>query len=216
MKEQIQYDAYDNVNVITKSADMPISYIWDYRHGQTIAKVQNAVQADIAYCSFEADGTGGWSVTGGGLNPQGVTGNSSWSMHLATISKSGLTSTNTYIVSYWTSNGSAYSIAGTVAGYPIQGNRINGWSYFEHKITGQTSVSITGTGNIDELRLYPATAQMVTYTYQPSVGMSTQCDVDNKATYYLYDGFNRLKVVSDQDHNIIKTIQYHTIGETVE
>ena len=216
MKEQIQYDAYDNVNVTTRSADMPVSYIWDYRHGQVIAKVQNAVQADIAYSSFEADGTGGWSVSGGGLNPQGVTGNSSWSMHLATISKSGLTSTNTYIVSYWTSNGSAYSIAGTVAGYPIQGNRINGWSYFEHKITGVTSVSITGTGNIDELRLYPANAQMVTYTYQPSVGMSTQCDVDNKATYYLYDGFNRLKVVADQDHNIIKTIQYHTIGETVE
>jgi hypothetical protein len=195
---------------------MNISYIWDYRHALPIANVKNAGQADIAYTSFEADGTGGWTLSGGGANSGGVTGSNSFSMHLATISKSGLTSTNTYIISYWTSNGSAYSIAGTVAGYPIQGNRINGWSYFEHKITGETSISITGTGNIDELRLYPAAAQMITYTYQPSVGVSTQCDVDNRATYYQYDGFNRLKVVADQDHNIIKTIQYHTIGETVE
>ena len=216
MKGQIQYDGNNNLSVATKSADMNISYIWDYRHGKPIANVKNAAQADIAYTSFEADGTGGWTIHGGGLNAGGVTGSNSQSMHLDTISKSGLTSTNSYIVSYWTSNGTPYSIAGTVAGYPIQGKRINGWSYFEHKITGQTSVSITGTGNIDELRLYPANAQMTTFTYQPSVGMSSQCDADNRVTYYQYDGFNRLKVVLDQDHNIIKTIQYHTIGETVE
>ncbi|HEV3411441.1 MAG TPA: hypothetical protein VG101_03140 [Puia sp.] len=215
-KEQLQYDGNTNLSVATKASDIPVSYIWDYRHSNPIAEVSNASPADIAYTSFEADGTGGWTVKGGGLNPGGVSGINSQSMHNDTISKSGLTSTTTYVVSYWTSNGSAYSIAGTIAGYPIQGKRINGWSYFEHKITGQTSVSITGTGNIDELRLYPANAQMVTYTYTPLVGISTKCDADNRATYYQYDPFGRLKVVLDQDRNIIKTIQYHTIGETVE
>jgi hypothetical protein len=217
MKEQIQYDSYDNVNVTTKSADMPISYIWDYRHGQAIAKVQNAVQADIAYTSFEADGTGNWTIPGTDtLDPKAPTGNHYYKLNSGNISKSGLTSSTYYIISYWTQNSSPLSITGTQAGYPIQGNTINGWTYYEHKITGQTSVTLSGTGYIDELRLYPSNAQMRTYTYQPSVGVSTQCDVDNRATYYLYDGFNRLKVVSDQDHNIIKTIQYHTIGETVE
>jgi hypothetical protein len=215
-KGQLQYDGNTNLSVATKASDIPVSYIWDYRHSCVIAEVSNAAPSDIAYSSFEADGTGNWTVKGGGQNAGGITGNSSRSMHLDTISKSGLTSTNTYVVSYWTSNGSAYSIAGTIAGYPIQGKRINGWSYFEHKITGQTSVSITGSGNIDELRLYPANAQMVTYTYTPLVGVSTKCDADNRATYYQYDPFGRLKVVLDQDFNIIKTIQYHTIGETVE
>jgi hypothetical protein len=96
------------------------------------------------------------------------------------------------------------------------GKTINNWTYVETKFTNQTGLSLTGTGLIDELRLYPSTAQMMTFTYQPSVGVSTQCDVDNRATYYQYDGFSRLKVVLDQDHNIIKTMQYHTIGETVE
>ena len=219
MKQQLQYDAYDNVNAVTKSADMPVSYIWDYRHGQPIAKAQNAVQADIAYTSFEADGTGNWTFSGRDtLYPGTPTGSYAYDLGQASgnISKSGLTSTTYYIVSYWTKNSGPLSITGTQSGYPVQGKTINGWTYFEHKITGQTSVTLSGSGYFDEVRLYPANAQMMTYTYQPSVGVSTQCDVDNRATYYLYDGFNRLKVVSDQDRNIIKTVQYHTIGETVE
>jgi len=215
-KGQLQYDGNTNLSVETKASDIPVSFIWDYRHSMPIAEVTNASPTDIAYSSFESDGTGNWTISGGGTNAGGITGNTSRSMNSTTISKTGLTSSNTYIVSYWTSNSTPYSITGTVAGYPIQGKRISGWSYFEHKITGQTSVSITGTGNIDELRLYPASAQMITYTYTPLVGVSTKCDAGNRAMYYQYDAFGRLKVVLDQDRNIIKTIQYHTIGETVE
>jgi hypothetical protein len=108
------------------------------------------------------------------------------------------------------------TITGTQSGYPVKGKTIGGWTYYEHKITGQSSVTISGTGYIDELRLYPATAQMTTYTYLPSVGLSSQCDADNRVTYYQYDGFNRLKVLLDQDHNIIKTYQYHFLGESAE
>jgi hypothetical protein len=50
---------------------------------------------------------------------------------------------------------------------------------------------------------------MVTYTYTPLLGMTSACDVDNKITYYFYDGLGRLKWIKDQDLNIIKTIQYH-------
>ncbi|HEV2354292.1 MAG TPA: hypothetical protein VGR89_08615, partial [Puia sp.] len=204
-----QYDSYNDLQQYTPIDQNPVTIVWDYSHIYPIAQVKNAGAADVAATSFEADGTGGWTVKGGGINPGGVTGIQSQSMHNDTISKTGLTSTNTYIVSYWTTNGSAYSIAGTVSGYPVQGKRINGWSYFEHKITGQTSVTIMGTGNIDELRLYPATAQMTTYTYSPLVGMTTACDVDNKVTYYFYDAYQRLIRIKDQDGNIIKTFQYH-------
>jgi hypothetical protein len=216
MKETLQYDGNDNLNVATKSADMPISYIWDYHKCLPIATVKNAVQADIAYTSFEADGTGNWTFTGTATaNSASPTGAYCYNLGQTSgnITKSGLTSTTYYIVSYWTQNTSPLSISGTVSGYPVQGKTINGWTYYEHKITGQTSVTISGTGYIDELRLYPAIAQMTTSTYQPSVGVSSQCDQDNRVTYYLYDGFNRLKAVKDQDLNIIKTYQYYTQGE---
>jgi hypothetical protein len=203
-----QYDSYNNLQQYTPVDQNSVTFVWDYNHINPIAQVKNSALVDVAATSFEADGTGGWTITGGGNNPGGITGNNTHSMNSSTISKSGLTSTNTYIVSYWTSNGNAYNIAGTV-GNALQGKRISGWNYFEHKITGVTSVSITGSGNIDELRLYPATAQMTTYTYNPLVGTTTICDVDNKVIYYFYDAYQRLIRVKDQDGNIIKTYQYH-------
>jgi len=222
-KGQLQYDANKNLNVATKANDIPVSYLWDYRHSNPIAEVSNAVQADIAYTSFEADGTGNWTFSGGSAaSANSLTGGMCYNLGQpgGNITKSGLTSSMTYVVSYWISTNSALTITGTLAGYPIKGKSISiggtTWTYFEHKLTGQTSVTISGTGYIDELRLYPSNAQMTTYTYTPLVGVSTKCDADNRATYYQYDAFGRLKVVLDQDRNIIKTIQYHTIGETVE
>ena len=222
LKGQLQYDANDNLSVVAKANDINTSYLWDYRHSRQIAEVKNAAQADIAYTSFEADGNGNWTFTGTvTADATSPTGNNCYNLGQTggNIIRSGLTSSNTYLVSYWIKNTSTpLTIAGTVSGYPIKGKTINNWTCFEHKITGQTSVTVSGTGTlyIDELRLYPFNAQMVTFTYQPLIGESSQCDGDNRVSYYQYDGFGRLKVVLDQDHNIIKTVQNHYIGETNE
>ena len=214
-------DTNSNLSVANKASDIYVSYIWDYHHANPIAEVKNASQADVAATSFEADGKGNWSFSGtDSADTTSPTGNNCYNVGQTSgsITKSGLTSANVYIVSYWIKGTSSLSITGTVAGYPIQGKTINGWTYFEHKITGQTSITVSGTGThyIDELRLYPYTAQMTSYTYSPLIGLSTACDADNRITYYKYDPFGRLKVVLDQDHNIVKTVQYHYIGETNE
>jgi YD repeat-containing protein len=221
LKGQIQYDGNNNPMTVNQASNMYISYIWDYRHAHPIAEISNAAQSDIAYTSFEADGKGNWTFTGSS-NPDATspTGNNCYNIGQTSgsISKSGLTSSNFYIVSYWIKNSSPLTIAGTMSGYPIQGKTINGWTYFEHKITGQTTITVSGSGTlyIDELRLYPYSAQMKTYTYNPLIGKTSECDADNRVTYYQYDGFGRLKVLLDQDHNIIKTVQYHYNGETAE
>jgi YD repeat-containing protein len=216
LKGQIQYDGNNNLSTANKASDINISYLWDYKHSSPIAEVKNASQTDIAYSSFESDGKGNWSFSGAPTTGTSATGNSYYNLSNGSITKSGLTSSTSYIVSYWTTNASSLTIAGTVAGYPIKGKTIGSWTYYEHKISGQTSATVSGTGNIDELRLYPATAVMTTYTYNPLIGISSQCDADNRITYYQYDSFGRLKVVLDQDHNVVKTVQYHTIGESNE
>lgn len=99
-------------------------------------------------------------------------------------------------------------MTGTVTGFPARGRSINGWNYFEHKITGQTSITLSGAGNLDEVRLYPSDAQMTTYAYEPQIGITSVCDVNNRITYYEYDGLQRLTLLRDQDRNIIKKIQY--------
>jgi YD repeat-containing protein len=127
-----------------------------------------------------------------------------------------LNASTNYVISYWSTNG-AYSIPGTAAGYPLTGKTVTiggtPWTYYEHLVTGRSSVQLNGSGGIDELRLYPASAQMKTYTYSPLVGMTSQCDVGNRISYYFYDGLGRLSSVKDQDGNIIKTYQYHYKGQ---
>lgn len=222
LKGSIQYDANDNLDIVTKSNDINTSYIWDYKHSDQIAEVKNAAQSDIAYTSFEADGSGNWTFTGSTTSDvTSPTGTRCYNIGQTSgsITRTGLQSSNAYIVSYWIKNpGTPLIITGTMSGYPIKGKTINNWTYFEHKITGQSSVTVSGSGTtyIDELRLYPYNAQMVTFSYIPLIGKSSQCDADNRITYYQYDGFGRLKVVLDQDHNIIKTIQYHFKGQTLE
>jgi hypothetical protein len=70
------------------------------------------------------------------------------------------------------------------------------------------TITVSGSGIIDELRLYPKGAQMVTYTYDPLIGMSSQCDVVNRISYFEYDASGRLVRVKDQDKNVIKVLDY--------
>ena len=196
---------------------MSNALIWDYNSEYVIAEVKNSSQANSAYTSFESNGSGNWTFTGTATSdtssPTGI-----YCYNLSqtngSITKTGLTSSSNYIVSYWSKTGSSYSVSGSSS--VKQGKTITmkgaSWTYFEHTVTGVTSTTISGGGNIDELRLYPSNAQMTTYTYTPVVGITSQCDIDNKVTYYDYDGFARLIDIRDQDGNIIKTMRYHYTG----
>jgi hypothetical protein len=184
------------------------SYVWDYLNTQPVAKISNATSDQVAYTSFEADGKGNWTFTGAPVTDiTSPTGGKCYGLPSGSISKPGLTSAASYVVSYWSKTGTSYTVTGSTA--VKQGKTINGWTFFEHTVTGTTTVTVSGTGSIDELRLYPQTAQMTTYTYTPLLGMSSQCDADNRISYYQYDLLGRLAVVKDQDGNIIKTVQYN-------
>lgn len=216
----LQVNAYDNTNATEqqKTGDVLHAYIWDYKQAWAVAEVINSNKDDIAYTSFESDGTsntGKWN----GINVPNivsdagkvVTGFKKYTITGSTLSKSFLTSTKTYVVSYWSTSG-ACTVTGTLTGWPksLYSVTLNGvaWTYWEHRLSGVTSVSLIGTGSIDELRLYPVGAQMTTYTYNPLVGLSSKCDINNRVTYYEYDKFNRLKLLKDMKGNIIKTLDY--------
>ena len=194
---------------------VPLSYIWDYLNTKPIAKVTNATPGQVAYTSFEADGTGHWNVPAGGRNTgNAFTGNNYYNLSNGNVSISGLNIVTSYVVSYWSNTNGSYSVSGTTK--ITQGKKINGWTYFEHTITGVTNVSVGGVdggGGIDELRLFPANAQMSTYTYSPLLGITSECDVENRASYYHYDALGRLQYIQDQDGNIVKTYQYHYKGQ---
>lgn len=206
-KEEIlfsQYDAAYNILEQQRKNDVVNSYIWDYAASFAVAECVNAAAADIAATSFESDGKGNFNFSGTIVtDTTAPTGNKCYSLNYDNIIRSGLTN-NIYILSYWSKNG-PYSVNNTLPART--GKTLAGWTYYEHEFTA-SSVTVTGNGYIDELRLYPKGAQMKTYTCDPLVGVTTQCDAANNIIYYEYEPLGRLMLIRDENRNILKQYYY--------
>lgn len=203
------YDSYGNLEEQDKIGSESNSDIWGYDHAYPIAEVKNATENQIAYTSFETPDKGNWNYSGP-ASAGGKTGNYQYNLSGGSITSNTLP-TGLYVISYWSNNGGVTVSGGTVT------NSVNGesdgtaWKYYEYTVALSSPgiITISGSVNIDELRLYPAGAEMTTFTYAPSVGITSQCSPGNKILYYQYDGFNRLRTITDQQGNIIKTINYN-------
>ncbi|WP_073403181.1 DUF5977 domain-containing protein [Mucilaginibacter sp. OK098] len=212
------YDSFDpangNIFQYTKNT-LTDSYLYDYNKEYVIAEVKNAPYTSVAYTSFEADGKGRWKYSGNNLpDNTAPTGKKSYALGSGNIYRDSLNATQNYVVSYWSKNG-AQSVNGSATS--VQGYTYSGWTYFEHDITNPSggTITVSGTGTIDELRLYPYNAQMTTYTYEPLVGITSQSDVGGKISYYEYDGSKRLLDIRDQSRNILKAYCYNYAGQSV-
>ena len=213
---KINFDTYDNMGNILqvhKTNDLNISYLWHGALRNPIAEVMNSSAGAIAYTSFELEGAGNWT----GIDPSNIedvqsapTGRKVFNLNAnGPISSPSISQLQTYIVSYWSTE--IASVSGTV-GSPKVGRSIdigggNIWKYYEHEVTGVSTVVVNSSTRIDELRLYPKGAQMKTYSYD-ALGMISQCDQNSRTIHYEYDGFGRLRLIRDQDRNILKSFDY--------
>lgn len=174
-----------------------------------IAKVINADISEIAYTSFETTEKGYWSYTGVPLlNNTAVTGNYVYDLSRGTITRSSLSTNTSFNVTFWAKNGTP-----TITGAALIKSEINtrtGWTYYEYKVTNQSTVIVGGSGLLDELRLYPVGSQMTTSSYEPFIGITSECDVNNRTSYYIYDNLNRLALVKDQNKQIVRKMEYAT------
>jgi len=213
----LYYDTYGSlIQKTTESSNT--GYIFDQpvsdRLIGTVTNAQASAGNTIAYSSFEDNCTGNWIYTGT-LTPDPTSptgGNCFYISHSNPgpnnlyISAMNLLPTITYVVSYWSKDGS-YTVTGSTS--VTTGRTANGWTYYQHTVTGVTVVQISGTGYIDELRLYPQNTFMETITYcAPFAEVSSQCDDNNRIVYNSYDGLGRLNVIRDQDQNILKAYDY--------
>lgn len=201
-----QYDVNANPLEFTEKGTTN-SLIWDYDNKYLTCEVKNATLSNIAFTSFEDVNNGGWTSSGiPTADAAAPTGRKVYSITNGSITKSGLTN-GVYWVSYWKKGGSIQVNSGN----GVAGNTKGLWTYYSHlvSVSGGT-ITVSGTGAIiDELRLYPKSAMMVTYTFQPFVGVTSKCDENNTITYYEYDLIGRLTLVRDGNKRIIKKICYN-------
>ena len=115
------------------------------------------------------------------------------------------------MVSYWSKNGQqAVSASSVTAGLTK-----NGWTLYKHKVVNPANgtITISGNGTIDELKLYPEEGKMTAYTYDPLIGISSKDDMNEEISYYKYDGLHRLICIYDMDKKVIKKFCYNYAGQ---
>ncbi|RXK86636.1 hypothetical protein [Filimonas effusa] len=220
-EKRLDYTSYTtdgNIKEAAKEADVPTSYIWGYGGKYAIAVATNAHYEQVFATSFETD-DGEFIGSGSSWSSEAVTGKRCMSLSgSAYFLVNKQMPAGTYDFSFWMKGGNVPAVeAGTI----VNSSRVlmpNGWYLCSYRVAlnGSQVVRIAAGGNsllIDEIRLLPENAQMQTYTHLPQVGMTSQTDSKGRISYYEYDSLNRLKLVRDQEGNIIKKICYNLAGQ---
>lgn len=186
LETRVQFGNYDgkgNLLEVSKSSAPVTAYQWGYNQHYPVAEAKNAVSANIFYESFE-EGAGNSTLN------DSKTGH--YSLATGTYAKTltGLSAGN-YLLTYWSKSGGVWSLVVT----PVT---VSGTSY-----------PISLPAPVDDVRFYPATAQMTTYTFDPQIGLTSVTDPKGEASFYEYDSFNRLKNIKDQYGNILQSYDYN-------
>ncbi len=182
---RIQFHKYKEGRLLEQSFKSgPVrSYVWGYSNIFPVAEVINARQEQIYYNGFEEDPNSSSDVK--------AKAGTKYINGFEFVPPSGFTPALNSRLSYW-------------------GLENGKWVYHEQEYSGGV---VTLSGNVDEVRIHPAGAQMTTYAYDPLVGMTSATDTNGQTTYYEYDTFGRLYLVKDSEGNILKKYEYHFQGQ---
>jgi YD repeat-containing protein len=184
LKKEFDYDNYGNPVKITSESQKNTSYQWAYNHEYPVAECKNALNTEFYYEGYE-ESTASGVTTGTAHTGHKYTTDAavSWT----------LPNGRAYLISYWYSDGTLWHYAAPQA--------------FTGTFTMQSA------SGYDDVRIYPADAQMTTYTYDPLIGMTSATDAKGQTTYYEYDSLQRLINVKDQYGNVLKHTDYHYQGQ---
>lgn len=213
-QQQYEYDEFGNL-IQTKGKISNAIYeisnsIYDYNGKFATMHIKNANYGSFAYTSFEAENKGGWQYNDANILQQASpTGNKCYQLSnerdQSIRINTGISTTN--ILSFWATNNNVQLGLALTPIKTLIGNQ--GWTYYEFEIPRRSRLEITGNGLIDELRLCPKGASMTTYTYDASGNVTSECDGNNRIIYYDYDALGRLKVIRDQQRDVIKSYEYN-------
>lgn len=180
-----KYDDIGNIREAYGKEGVFLSFIWNTEKLNPIVALRGAKVDDVYYTSFEDTGvTHIDATTNQNLAKSGnkVLDAGTYSIPLSYNSQA-----SNLKMSYWYWANNKWNFSGEL---PFTRN-------------------ITSTGSkLDEIRVYPAGAQLTTYTYKLGVGVSSATDQNGITTNYEYDSFGRLEAIKDDQKNVVKSVQY--------
>lgn len=189
-EESFSIDKYDNKGNITQyttKASMSHATIWDgYTSAYKLAEVANAVQGEFYYMGFEL-GSFGLDYNSTSIRTDGGhTGKVYYTKNVALIFTP--PNSKTYNVSYWYKKDAKWNYSG--------------------KLNYKKNMILTSYDGLDDIRILPDNARMTTYAYEPLVGLTSETGDNGKTQFYEYDDEQHLKLIRDNDRNIVKLLSY--------
>jgi len=219
-----EYDIYGRLTEFNNANDVTHAVIWpSIIKKYPIASVTNASANQVAYTSFEdklvANGTtsqtiGNWFLIGGpSWQHSSISKTGKYSLfinHSSPIETKNSMAAGDYIISLFAKDPSGISFSPSASQVESTNTSDNNWYLVVAKVSLGTAQKITVNvrGNIDELRLYPAGAQMTSYTFDCLSHVTSEVDINSKATTYNYQ-FGKLIEIKDMSGNILKTFDYN-------
>jgi YD repeat-containing protein len=212
------YDFYDETGNLTLYSTLnspKTAVLWGYNQQYPIAKVVNVPYIyDVAYTNFESENKdhlkGFWTYSGiPAIDATCPSGDNVYPLAGKPITKALYTMGKKYILSYWYKIGSVITVSGGTVGAEVKKNVKGNWIFVEREISPTATVTLSGTGFIDELGFYPADGQLTTYSYNVGVGLTRSQDPKGQFTTYEYDNEQRVKYIRDQQGNIVKAYDYN-------
>jgi hypothetical protein len=233
---EITYDTKGNVSEqIAKPSNRIATTMYDIDN-MPVASISNTNRANVAYSSFETRDVfnagiqaikgdiipDDWDVLTIGDDPiqrfyhvgTCPTGNRCISLQWEDDKiQTTIPITKESILSFW-AKGNVIKINNVpirISAAIAKSEPINGWVYYEILLpAGAAQQVITGKNVlIDEVRLYPSNAKMVTSNYDLANNKINECDINNRITYYESDKLGRPLKVMDEKRNVIKTYEYN-------
>jgi hypothetical protein len=184
-QQLFSYDPYTtNLISVTKPGSNSNTILYGYNSNYPIASIKNALVGQYFFEGFEENTSSSVVIN----SKVAHTGNNYWNGNYQVTFT--IPDQRSYIIQWW-------NLVGGV------------WNFNEQPYTA----SVTLTGPVDDIRIFPSDAQMTTYTYNPLVGKTSEIDPSGKKQVIEYDGLGRVNLIRDNDNNILKKYCYATAGE---
>lgn len=173
-----EYDNTGNIKQVTKDGVSIISYLWDYNNALPVAQVSNAAHNQAYYQGFE-------TYIGATNSPADSRSGKKYKETSFAIPFI-IPDTNDYELSYWKYENDE-------------------WTLVIQPYTGPVTLTAD---RIDDVRVHPKNAQMVTYNYDPLIGTRSTTDQNGQTTFFEYDDLQRLFKVKDFEKNTLVQYKY--------
>lgn len=209
-------DAQTGAVLSASGADGTVSgTIYNDSRTRVIAEVDYAGPENAAYSGFEEGAAGNWNYPPEAVSTYAFLGERSFGglTSAQQISRSNLPA-GRYRLQYWwklqqpdisVSDGEVLS--GTTKTVEA------GWKLTQQVLqlnsTGSVSLNVVPGAKVDELRLLPEEAEMITSGYDSHGLLKFSTDANMISSFYEYDSQYRMLTARDQDGNIVKTYSYH-------